>query len=94
MKTMIVAYDCKPGKRDAFYQAVLSEGIIQASREEKGNLRYDYCLDLQKENRLILLEKWEDEESSLKHRDQPHFKRLGELKAEFVENTEIEVFLS
>ena len=41
---------------------------------------------------LLLLEKWRDADAFEAHKRQAHFARLGELKAEFVQDTEIERF--
>ena len=39
-----------------------------------------------------LVEKWRDADALTKHAAQPHFKRLGELKNSFVNDTIIEKF--
>ena len=39
---------------------------------------------------LFLFEKWRDEEAVKSHNTEPHFKRFGELKAEFVNETVLE----
>ena len=39
---------------------------------------------------LFLFEKWRDEEAVKSHNTEPHFKRFGELKAQFVNETVLE----
>ena len=89
MVVLNVTYHCKEGMRDAFLEAVMAEAIDLASRGEKGNVRYDYYRSVEREDDLLLLEQWEDDDSLALHRMQPHFLRLGELKEEFVKETEI-----
>ena len=38
--------------------------------------------------------KWADASAFEEHKQQPHFARLGELKAEYVEDTAIEIYES
>ena len=44
------------------------------------------------EDELVLIEKWKDAEAIAVHGGQAHYARLGELKKEFVEKTDIERF--
>jgi len=89
MVILNVTYKCKPGKREEFLGAVKAEGIDAASRNESGNIRYDYFAAADHPDCLFLLEHWQDEDAFKAHTEEPHFKRLGEIKAEFVQETEI-----
>ena len=93
MIVLNVTYHCKPGKRDAFLEAVSSEAIDLASRAENGNFKYDYYRSVDQEDDLLLIEKWADEATLALHRSQPHFFMLGDLKEEYVEGTDIEQFI-
>ena len=42
MLTWNVTYHCKPGQRDAFFQALCQLGVRNNSIHEEGNLKYDY----------------------------------------------------
>ncbi len=44
------------------------------------------------EDELLLTEVWQDAEAIEFHKNSEHFARLGELKAEYVENTEFMKF--
>ena len=68
------------------------EGLDAASWAEAGNIRYDYFFPAEDNGDLLLMEKWQDGEAFSKHCKEPHFKRLGELKDEFVEETVLEKF--
>ena len=94
MIVLNVTYRCKPDGRESFLKAILAEGIDAACRAEEGNIQYDYFIPLNGEDRLLLVEKWRDAEALKRHGQQPHFKRLGELKPEYVIDTVIERFES
>lgn len=91
-KVLIVSYHCKKGKREAFLSAVQSEGIDRASQEEAGNLRYRYFRSIDDPDLLLLLETWKDEDAFQQHCAAAHFQRLGEIKKQFVDQTEMEKF--
>ena len=92
MIALNVTYQCRPGKRDEFLGKVLAEGIDTASRAEPGNFRYAFYLPADGSDEVLLVEKWRDAEVLAHHSTLPHFKRLGELKPEFVTDTVIERF--
>ena len=93
MIVLNVTYRCKPGKREEFLGTIMAEGIDAASRAEEGNVKYDYYLSLDNDDEILLLEKWRDADAVSVHQGQAHFKRHGELKAEFVEETILEKYI-
>lgn len=94
MIVLMVTYKCFPEKRDEFLELIMTEGIDEASRAEDGNLAYDYFIPAGGGDTLLLWEKWRDEAALRAHSGQPHFKRLGELKGEFVLETLIERYMA
>ena len=87
-----VTYKCKPGMREKFLEAIKAEGIDAACRAEAGNIKYDYYIPADGGDELLLVEKWRDADALAVHGRQPHFARIGELKAGYVEETTIEKF--
>ena len=92
MIVLNVAYKCKPDMREEFLEMIITEGIDVASRAEEGNIKYDYYIPVDDSDELLLLEKWQDADALKVHGGQPHFARLGELKAKYVADTVIERF--
>ena len=90
MELIIVRYLCKKGMRDAYLAKVYEENIHLSSQNEEGNICYDFFKPVEKENEVLLLEKWTDAEAVKTHGTMSHYKRLGEIKAEFVDETIIE----
>ena len=93
MIVLNVTYKCRPGMREEFLEAIKAEGLDAASRAEEGNIKYDYYFANADPDELFLLEHWRDEEAVRLHNAEPHFKRLGELKAGFVEETILDRFI-
>ena len=90
MIVLNVFYKCKEGMREKFLEAIKAEGLDAASRSEAGNSKYDYYFAADAPDELLLVEHWRDEEAIRLHNAEPHFKRLGELKADFVIETKLE----
>lgn len=88
MYILLVRYKCKPGCRDSFYRAVTDAGIDAGSRAEQGNIRYEYSFGTA-DDELILTELWRDEQTLESHRTSAHMAKLGAIKSEYVESTEI-----
>lgn len=92
MLVLNVYYKAKPGKREEFYQAVQESGVPEASRQEAGNIRYDYFRAEDDPDLLLLVEHWKDQDAFDFHIQQPHFKALGSIKEKYVADTDIMKF--
>ena len=82
MIVLNVYYKAKPGKREDFYRMVNNEGIPEKSREEEGNVKYEYFMS----------EHWKDDDAFDFHTRQDYFKRLQEIKSEYVADVVIDRF--
>ena len=78
MFVLLVRYKCKQGCRDRYYEAINENHIDEMSRAEEGCIRYEYSFGVA--------------EAIEVHKNSVHFAKLGELKAEYVENTEFMKF--
>lgn len=87
--TLYVKYHTRPDCREPFVHQVVTEGILSAIRAEAGCLTYDYYFSAQDENELLLIERWESAEHQRVHMQQPHMARLAEIKAQYVDKTEL-----
>lgn len=92
MLTWNVTYHCKPGQRDAFYQALCALGVRANSRAEDGNCRYDYYFAAEAPDDLLLVETWTTPELQQAHCQTEKFAQLQECKAQFCDSVEIEKF--
>ena len=92
MIVLNVTYKCKPGMNKAFLAKLNEEGLGAACRAEDGNIKYHYYLPTDGSDELLLVEKWRDKAALKAHAAQPHFARIGAVKAEFVDDTVIEKF--
>lgn len=87
-----VVYNIKEGKRAEFFRKVEESGIIAASRQEPGNLSYDYYYPINDKNSVLLIESWTDSTAQAAHGKTEQYKKLSELKKEYVEEVTINKF--
>jgi len=88
-----VTYTVKDGKRDEFYNQLCDKEIIKKSRNEEGNLKYDYYFPVDNANDILLLEIWTDTTAQQIHSETPHFLELQELKKKYILNVNFEKFI-
>lgn len=94
MVVVNVTYACKDAKkRNDFLKALMEEGLNKKCQADPGNIKYDYYLPAVEDNTLLLVEKWETKELMMQHIKAPHMARIGELKALYVEDTDIQLLM-
>ncbi len=77
---IIVTMDAIPGKRDDLAQAF--GAICKEVEEEPGCQQYELHQSLEHPNRLVLLEKWDDEASLKVHQDRMSERRANGFNAD------------
>lgn len=88
---LLVTYKLTNGAAD-FLKELQAIGIPELVRAEEGCLRYEYFLPADgSADRVILLEEWQSAELQALHMEQPHMKRLAEIKPDYVSETTVEL---
>lgn len=82
-----VTYTMQPGKRQAYLDALGKLGLPRLVQQEEGCLAYDYYLDAQDPDRLLLVERWTDRAAQQVHLTQPHMTAAMALKGDYVADT-------
>ena len=92
MLTWNVTYHCKPGRREAFYEALMKLGVRAHSKSEEGNCGYDYYFAAEAPDDLLLVETWTSPALQQAHCQTELFARLQALKAEYCAGVDIDKF--
>lgn len=92
MYKIYVIFKSFPGKREAFVEAVKSEGILNEILAEDGCIRYDYYFSEKDPNELLLIEEWETKRHQEIHIEQPHMAKLRKMKEGYIESTTLGEF--
>ena len=88
-----VTYKMKEGvKPSDFVNALEENGLAPYCRQEEGNICYRYFYPADGKNEVFLLEKWENMELATAHSKNENFEKIGQVKAKYVENTDIKIY--
>lgn len=79
--------------RDAYLREAKVASIESLSQKEKGNIRYEYLLPTDgDEKKVILIEMWETPEDQKVHTSSAHFAVAMQLKAKYIVDSSMEKF--
>ena len=92
MYTIYVKFNCLPGKREEFVEAVKAAGVLDAIRAEEGCLRYDYYFSESDPCELLLIEAWETKEHQQVHIGQPHMATLRTFRNDYIAESKLGEF--
>ena len=87
-----VRYVIKDGKREEFVSRLIEENIIEAGKQEPGNVRYEVSLPVSSVNEVCITEFWMNREAQKRHTRTKQYERLTELKNQYVEAVEIQSY--
>lgn len=88
-----VTYKMKEGVLPSdFVNALEEKGLAPYCRQEKGNICYSYFYPADGSDIVFLLEKWEDMESVTVHSKTENYAKIGQVKAQYVENTDVRIY--
>ncbi len=92
MMIIHVTYKLEKGSPKELLEALYECGIVKGSREEKGNIKYDYYFPEKESDILYLVEVWESSQAFEEHLEMPHFKAANAVKDKFNADIKIEKY--
>ena len=72
---------------------MLSEGLVDKIRAEKGNLKYEYFIPFDDEETVLLIDKWESQTALDIHHASPMMNRISELRNKYDLTMTVERFV-
>ncbi len=87
-----VIYKTIDGKRNGFVKEINESKILDLIRKEDGCISYNYYLDVDDKNVILLVEEWANKDKQEAHMKQEHMKTLTTIKDKYVVNTTVRVF--
>lgn len=90
---LIVTYRLKENlltAAEAFLAELAECGLPEQIRAEDGCLSYEYAVPDPFDGRLLLIERWENEEKQKAHLARPHMAALRRIKDAYVADTAVE----
>lgn len=89
---LVVALKARAGKEDELRRDLLA--LVEPSRREEGNIRYDLFEDQSDPGRFVFVEEWASEQARAKHHEHgPHIQHFHDDGAGNVEAREFALML-
>ena len=92
--TINIYYNGKNGNAKRFAEEMISSGIVDKIRAEKGNLRYEYFMPFDDTETVLLIDSWENQEALDIHHATPMMKEILHLREKYNLSMKVERFVS
>lgn len=92
MVLLNVMYTLKSGCKEEFINLLRQQNIIEDTRQEPGNIRYEFFFPIEDNHDILLVEQWQDEQDFQSHLKTPHYKKFQQLKLQYIRDINIEKF--
>lgn len=92
--TVNLYYTGAAGAARAFAEEMVSGGMVQAIREEPGNLRYEYFFPMEQPETVLLIDSWENQAAIDRHHNTSMMAKIMELREKYDLHMQIERFIS
>ena len=91
--TINIYYTGENGSARKFAEEMVSSGVVDRVRAEKGNLRYNYFFPMDDPETVLLIDRWESEEALDAHHKSPMMKEIAELRDKYKLHMKVEQFV-
>ncbi len=92
--TVNIYYAGKNGNAVKFAKEMISSGLVQEIRSEKGNLRYDYFLPMDDSETVLLIDGWQDQNALDAHHSSPFMEQIAALREKYDLHMKVERYIS
>lgn len=77
-----------------FAEEMVSSGLVEAIRNEEGNLRYDYFLPMDDADAVLLIDSWKDQRALDVHHGLPLMEKIAALREKYDLHMRVERYVS
>ncbi len=81
--TVNIYYSGINGNAKKFAKEMVSTGIVEDIRAEKGNIKYEYFFPMDDEEKVLLIDSWLDQDALDKHHESSMMSRIAELREKY-----------
>lgn len=92
--TINIYYTGKNGSAVKFANEMISGGTAELIRNEAGNLKYEYFLQIEDPETVLLIDKWTSEEALDIHHASPMMKTIANLREKYDLHMRVERYIS
>ena len=91
--TINIYYTGKNGSARAFAKEMVESGLVERVRNEEGNLKYEYFFPMDDEETVLLIDRWENEESLDRHHKTEMMEEIAKLRDKYNLHMRVEQFV-
>lgn len=91
--TVNIYYKGTKSNLHKFIDEMISKGIVDKIRKQKGNLKYEYYMPVDKENHILLIDQWESQHSLDEHHSSSMMSDIIELRNKYNLEMHVERFV-
>ena len=91
--TINIYYTGENGTAKEFAEEMVSSGIVDRVRAEKGNLRYNYFFPMDDPETVLLIDRWESKEALDEHHKSPMMKEIADLRDKYHLHMKVEQYV-
>ena len=73
---------------------MVKSGTVDAIRNERGNIRYDYFLPMDDTQTVLLIDSWKNQEAIDVHHKSPMMRKIMELREKYNLHMRVERYIS
>ncbi|MCT1796787.1 antibiotic biosynthesis monooxygenase family protein [Helcococcus kunzii] len=77
-----------------FAKEMISSGVVKDIKAQKGNIRYDYFVPIDKSDTVLLVDSWENQEAIDKHHNSPMMVKILELREKYDLRMHVERYIT
>ena len=88
-----IYYTGENGTAKEFAEEMVSSGIVDRVRAEKGNLRYNYFFPMDDPETVLLIDRRENQEALDEHHKSPMMKEIAKLRDKYHPRMRVERFV-
>ncbi|MBP3326012.1 MAG: antibiotic biosynthesis monooxygenase [Coprococcus sp.] len=92
--TINIYYTGENGNARKFAEEMISSGVVHDIRMESGNIRYEYFFPIDREDTILLIDSWENQQSIDRHHASPMMEQIIKLREKYNLSMKVERYVS
>lgn len=92
--TINIYYSGENGNARKFAEEMISSGLVDEIRHEKGNLKYEYFFPMNNDETVLLIDSWENQQALDIHHKSPMMQKIINLREKYDLSMKVERYIT
>ncbi len=89
-----IHYTGQNDNAESFANEMISSGVVNKIRAERGNIRYDYYYPREDKETVLLIDEWESQQAIDEHHDSPMMQDIMRLREKYNLSMKVERYVT